>query len=74
VTYDDAIDLWKTDPQHRVIPRNVQPPLARTCKQIQHEVLPIFYAENTFVLIGGIRGASGRFEDGAALAVDSAER
>ena len=33
-----------------LVPEFVSPPLARTCVQLRHEVLPLFYVEHTFVL------------------------
>lgn len=31
------------------------PPLARTCRQFYHEVMPVYYGNNTFIAYGSVR-------------------
>ena len=60
VVYDSPVDLFKIDELGRVTRGTIRPALAKTSKQIQEEVLPIFYAENTFALLGDIRRSPDR--------------
>ena len=52
LVYDGYVELWKRDKTGHHKLRPFQPALARTCKQIRKEVLQIFYAGNTFVMLG----------------------
>ncbi|KAF2165399.1 hypothetical protein M409DRAFT_24249 [Zasmidium cellare ATCC 36951] len=48
VVQDTTIEVIERGSRYRLSPDLKQPPLSLVCRQIRHEVLSVFYSENTF--------------------------